>query len=125
MKDKSKNKLKIKDKSLIKKINEIEIYKYISLEHCDINNLIKGREEDIFKTLKSFSDIEKFKAKNPHILHKDNKLKKYYDKCRLYSTDKLYSIDIEGRNSNYRMIYCKVKEDKAYQILSLCTDETH
>ncbi|MBW5397033.1 hypothetical protein [Brachyspira pilosicoli] len=125
MKEKNKNNIKIKEKLKTPKIVEKIDYKYICLQHCNIDDKIKGREKDILKTLKDFSSNEKLQSRNIHPLNKDDKLKHYFQILKMYESDKLYSVDIEGRNSKFRMLFCKSKIDRVYKILSLCTDETH
>lgn len=124
MKSKHRNKQIIsKEKHLV--IKERRYSQYICLEHCEIHNKTKGREKAILETLKDFGNADKLKIRNMHSLSRDGKLKKYYDICDKYKADKLFSVDIEGRNSAYRLLFCIYENDKVYKILDLCADITH
>jgi hypothetical protein len=79
----------------------------ICLEKCTMN-IPNGYEEDILKTLKAFSNEEKFNQKNPH------KLKGF----------ETYSIDVSSRKDKYRMLF-QIDNDRICKITNLCTTETH
>lgn len=120
----NKNKSKLTDKTKTNTISEKLPYRHICLECCNIN-FTKGKEKYIFETLKDFSNNKKLKLRNPHSLNKDKKLEKYFKLLKKHNTNELYSVDIEGRDSKFRMLYCKSEIERVYKILALCTDETH
>jgi len=106
-----KNKKKAKSPA-IEKIAENVKYKFspyprpICLEKCTIT-YSKGYEDDILKTLKSFSNKEAFDRRSPHKLE----------------GSETWSIDVRSRTDKYRMLF--YFDDRVCKITDLCTDKTH
>ena len=79
----------------------------ICLEKCTMN-IPNGYEEDILKTLKSFSDKDAYNRKSPH---------------KLEGKNDIYSIDVKSRHDKYRMLF--YTDNRICKIINLCTEETH
>ena len=78
----------------------------VCLEKCTMN-IQRGYEEDIFKTLKAFSNKDAYDRKTPHKLQ----------------GSETWSIDVKSRNDKYRMLF--YVENNICKITNLCTEETH
>ena len=75
--------------------------------------------------LKELSQGKELEKRNIHHLHENKALKEYFTICKECGTAKLYSADIVGRKSNYRLLFCKSAKERVYKILHICTSETH
>lgn len=124
--------MKIREKTKLQKINsdlkwEENAYpKPIELKLCSIKQCVKGKERDILETLLAFNSLNEIKSKHRHDLSKDPFVSELQKKALANDcNDKIYSLDVDGRTGNYRMLYCLSKIDNHCVPLHLCTKETH
>lgn len=95
----------------------------ICLELCE-TKITQGYEKHVIKTLKAFSDKEKFETKCAHPLIRSEKLKHVFNKAENFNCDKVYSLDVKSRHDKYRLYYC-ITDNGVYKILELCSEKSH
>lgn len=100
----------------------------VCLELADLSEA-EGFEKEILETLKSFSSKESNRKRDIHDLVKKGKEEHFFKEVtvgkRTYKFNKVWSIDIDGRRSRFRMIYATDDlRDGVVKILSFKHD-TH
>lgn len=95
----------------------------ICLELCELN-IVQGHEKYVIKTLKAFSNEEKFNCKTPHPLSPSKNLKHLFDKAKKFNCKNIYSLDVKNRRDTYRLYYC-MTEKHVCKILELCSNKSH
>ncbi len=94
----------------------------ICLEKCDLK-VVQGFEEEVFRTLKSFSDKTMHNSNKPHPLHKEKKIEHLFKKA---DGEKVMSLDVGGRGGKRLYYYTDNTTGQVVcKILKLCSEESH